>query len=134
MSTSSVSKICFWKKSIIAAINQYVLDHIRLPYSENKFGNNQFIFQHDLSPPNIAKSRKEWFSVKKIPVFDWPANNPETNPIENLWEILKSNFKKYYRTSLEELKRVFTEVWALVVRSVALEKEQWQTWGLLLGT
>ena len=84
MFATGVGKICFLKRLINAAIYHDALDYFLIIYIEDKFGNKEFIFQHDLAPPQTVKSTKEWFMEKKIPVLDWPTNSPDTNPIENL--------------------------------------------------
>ena len=66
MSATSVGNICFLRNLINGAVYQDVLDHFLVPYTEVKFGNNEFIFQHDLAPLHTAQSIKEWFREKRI--------------------------------------------------------------------
>jgi hypothetical protein len=72
-------------------------------------------------PPNNAPAHKakvnlEWFKSQKINVMDWPAQSPDSNPIENLWVSLSrmvySGGKQY--DSKEELKNAITRCWALI--------------------
>ena len=112
MSATSFGKICFSKR---LTVYQDVIDHFFIPYIEDKFEDNVFIFQHDPVPPDTEKSTKEWF-MEKLPVLDWPANSPGANPMGNLWGILK-RLRKYYQSNLEELKQVINKVCA----SVSLE-------------
>ena len=81
MFATGVGKICFLKKNAV--------DHFFIPYVDDKLGNNEFIFQHDLVPPNTVKSTKERFREKRIPVFGWLTKSSDANQIENLWGILK---------------------------------------------
>ncbi len=64
-----------------------------IPSSEDLF-EDVFIFQQDLAWPHTSVSTKNWFRQRNIKVFPWPPNSPDTNPIENLWGIMKKNLKK----------------------------------------
>ena len=41
----------------------------------------------------------------------WPANSPDLNVIELLWVIIKKRIDMKKPETIEELKRVITEVW-----------------------
>ncbi len=47
----------------------------------------------DLAPAHTAKSTKSWLNDHGVGVLDWPANSPDLNPIENLWDIVKRKMK-----------------------------------------
>ena len=83
MSATWVGKIWFLKRSINTVFDQDVLNHFLIPYIEDKFRDNEFIFQHDFAPPHTTKPTKEWRRKTRIPVLDWPANSPDANLIEN---------------------------------------------------
>ncbi len=61
--------------------------------ADQLFEDADFIFQQDLAPAHTAKSTKSWFNDHGVGVLDWPANSPDLNPIENLWDIVKGKMR-----------------------------------------
>uniref|UniRef100_A0A8C2FU98 Tc1-like transposase DDE domain-containing protein n=1 Tax=Cyprinus carpio TaxID=7962 RepID=A0A8C2FU98_CYPCA len=73
-----------------------------------------FVFQHDLAPAHSAKTTGKWFTDHGITVLNWPANSPDLNPIENLWDIVKRKLRDARPNTLDELKAAIEASWASI--------------------
>ena len=56
----------------------------------------------------------KWFEDNGIEVMDWPSQNPDANPIENAWKILKRRVKARYPKNKADLWKYSQEEWAKI--------------------
>ena len=84
------------------------------------------IFQDDGAPAHTARSVAIWKRSKEIRSFRWPAQSPDLNPIEHLWQILKTRIQQRNPRpkNLNELKECIYEEWGQldpnIMRSLVL--------------
>ncbi|KAG1924783.1 hypothetical protein F2P79_025933 [Pimephales promelas] len=97
-----------------AASYQEIFEHFMLPSAEKLYGDEDFIFQHDLAPAHSAKTIGKWFTDHGITVLNWPANSLDLNPIENLWDMVKRKLKDSRPNTLDELKAAIEASWASI--------------------
>jgi hypothetical protein len=73
----------------------------------------EVIFQQDGDPKHRSKKAKAWFKDHDIEVLPWPAQSPDLNPIEHLWNHLKRRLGAYKEPpgGMEELWRRVDEEW-----------------------
>ena len=68
-------------------------------------------FQQDGDSKHTARKTRDWLAEHNIRTFDWPANSPDLNPIENAWNLLKDHVAARGATSIQELRRYIQEEW-----------------------
>ncbi|KAF7762702.1 hypothetical protein Agabi119p4_9303 [Agaricus bisporus var. burnettii] len=68
-----------------------------------------FIFQQDNDSKHKSKKAQNWFKENNIDLLLWPAQSPDFNLIEHLWDDLKIKLEEY-----EEAPRGIGELWTRV--------------------
>ena len=70
-----------------------ILDDSVLRTLWQQFGESPFLFQQDTAPVHKARSIQKWFVEINVEELDWPAQSPELNPIEQLWDELERRLR-----------------------------------------
>jgi hypothetical protein len=77
----------------------------------------------------IKQRLMEWFVYNKVPEMDWPAQSPDLNSIEHLWDELERRFcsKPQCPTFLTALATAMQEEWATIPQETPGRKSPWQS-------
>ena len=91
-----------------------------LPTLWQHFGEGPFLFQHDCAPVHKARSIKMWFDDFGVEELDWPAQNPDLNPIEHLWDELERRLqtRPSRPTSVPDLINAVQNEWAPTLQNL----------------
>lgn len=108
-SSMGVGKPVFVEKNIDSLEYVNVLKE-NLEESTNMMNLPVYTFQQDNASPHKSKFTRNWFQRNGIDVMSWPAQSPDLNPIENIWE-KKQKVNKRSPKLIPELKGATIEEW-----------------------
>lgn len=74
---------------------------------------SEYVFQQDNAPCHNSKESLNWLETNNIPYIKWPANSPDLNPIENVWNMLEIKIRKRSASfyNAEDLWKIIEEEW-----------------------
>lgn len=80
-----------------------------------------YIFQEDGASCHRSVYSKWWKATHGLRVMEhWPANSPDLNPIENIWDVLKRRVakRKHVVKTRDELIKIIQEEWVKIPKEV----------------
>eukprot|EP00733_Pompholyxophrys_punicea_P000617 Pompholyxophrys_punicea_v1_NODE_191_length_2874_cov_15.987230.p2 type:complete len:210 gc:universal NODE_191_length_2874_cov_15.987230:1957-1328(-) len=107
-------------------VKEDYLDILRNHMIPSAFGmgfGDQFTFLQDNDPKHTAKIVKDWLAnptdlhaaypeVEKIHTIAHPAQSPDLNALENLWDYVEKKVQARKPTTLKELEQYVMEEWS----------------------
>ena len=97
--------------------DQYVsvLRNHMLPSASSLYGEGEaFVFQQDNAPCHKANKVTRFLERSHVEVLQLPAQNPDLNPKEHLWEALFRKVERSKPRSLEALWQVLHAAWQAI--------------------
>ena len=88
-----------------------ILQRATVPSAERLHGNRSYIFQQDNAACHTAGTVKAFFRDHDIEVMKWPAQSPDMNTIEHLWQVLKQKVQHQKPRNLNELWEMVSQAW-----------------------
>lgn len=72
-----------------------------------------FVFQQDNARPHTARYSQNFLEQEGVEVMEWPANSPDLNPIEQLWDQLAKAVAARVQldSTVNDLRRFLQEEW-----------------------
>ena len=70
-----------------------ILKETMLPFADENLL-LKWTFMHDNNPKHTARILKQLIIEEKFTVLSWPAQSPDLNPIENLWNDVETHVKE----------------------------------------
>ncbi len=71
-------------KSCITLLKENVFEEI-IKY---EFKLSEVVFMQDNASCHVSQTSKKWFKYNNINLMEWPAQDPDMNPIENFLDLL----------------------------------------------
>lgn len=90
-----------------------LLDFHLWPVIAKVFGNRPFIFQDDNATPHCSRQTNTWKQENGIQKFNWPAQSPDLNIIENVWRCIKIKLSREIDNikNRDDLVAAVTRIW-----------------------
>lgn len=89
-----------------------LLEQCALPFARQRLGNH-FYYQDDNAPPHRSGAVKAFLAQEGIQCLPWPAQSPDLNVIEHMWDELGRRIQKRDPppNTLQQLRGALKEEW-----------------------
>ena len=95
-----------------------LLENAMIPSTHGLSVSDDFIFQQDNARCHTSRESMAWFEEKEINVMTWPAQSPDLNPIEQLWDELGSRIDRYTLRNKQQLWEIVRDEWYKITTDV----------------
>jgi transposase len=114
----------FWEKDW-EKINEGLYSGIIVPIVQEILQQYpELSFQQDNASGHASKYTISVFQAIGITPIFWPANSPDLNPIETIWDMMKDYIQKHYpevHRSYPQLRKVVQEAWDSITHATIQE-------------
>ena len=93
-----------------------VLENCMVPSAHLLGYGDNYTFQDDGAPCHRSKIVKQWKDDQDIQCREWPAQSPDLNPIENLWNDVGVRCKANPSRNLRQLEDRIHQYWGEIPR------------------
>jgi len=111
VSSSGVGKLVEITSKMDAKTYVNILENNLIESANQMAIQNDFVFQSDNDPKHTSKLAKKWFADNQINLLECPAQSPDLNIIEHLWDHLDRSVPISGRKSFATFKNALFKAW-----------------------
>lgn len=121
MAASGIGRLHICEGMMNATKYKDVLQTKMLPSARTLFQMDDWMFQDDNAPCHRARLVKRWMEENEVRTINWPAQSPDLNPIENLWQRMSCIIAKDKPTNKRMLIEKIIRAWHHIVTAEELQ-------------
>lgn len=118
MAASGVGQLRFIDGIMDQNVYLDILNNCLLPSAEKLGLRENFTYYQDNDPKHTAGRVRRWLIYKCPHVMKTPAQSPDLNVIEHMWDHLDKAIRKRHITNKNDLKQVLQEEWNKIPNTV----------------